>query len=178
MKTRTAAAISVAGVVILEAAGLLVLVETGAYNVGATSPHSKVVAWLLGAASERSIAVRAGRLTPPASALKAKGSEGFEEFDGNLCSMCHGAPGAEPSGIAKGLYPPPPDLSKAARFMSMAEIYWVIAHGIGDSGMPAFQAGHKDEELWMIASYVKRLGGQAADQRADAKTVLPSQRMP
>lgn len=159
MKRWPTAAITVVVVAVLEMAGMFIVVATGAYDVGATAPHSRIVAWILGKASDRSVAVRAAGLVPPASALKAKASEGFQEFDGNLCSMCHGGPGVEPSVIGKGLYPPPPDLSEAARSMSIAEIYWVIANGIGDSGMPSFQAGHKAEELWLIAAYVKGLAG-------------------
>ena len=39
-----------------------------------------------------------------------------------------------------------------------AQLFWVIKNGINMTGMPSFVlAGAKDEELWSIAAFVKRL---------------------
>ena len=161
MKTKTTVAVTVVAVGVLSAVGSLIVIATGAYNVAATSPHSQLVEWVLGATADRSVEVRAARLKPPEAALTAKGRAGFEDFE-RLCVICHGAPGVEATEIAKGLYPLPPELSKATDDLSMAEVYWIISNGIKDTGMPAFQASHKEEELWLIASFVKRLAGMSA----------------
>jgi mono/diheme cytochrome c family protein len=161
MKTRTTVAITVGAVGVLFALGSLLVIATGAYNVAATSPHSKPVEWVLGATMDRSVAVRAGGLKPPAAALTAKGKAGLQDFE-NLCVGCHGAPGFEAGAIGKGLYPSPPELSEAADDLSMAEVYWIISNGLKDTGMPAFKASHKEEDLWLIASFVKRLTGMSA----------------
>jgi mono/diheme cytochrome c family protein len=105
--------------------------------------------------------MRADRLTPPATALKANGSEGLREFEDNLCIKCHGAPGVEATEIGKGLYPSPPELSKSTD-ESLAEDYWIIANGIKDTGMPAFKTSLKEEDLWLLASFVKRMAGMSA----------------
>jgi mono/diheme cytochrome c family protein len=162
MKTRTTVAITLVSAAVLSAAGALIVVETGAYNVAATSPHSKLVESVLFAAEDRSVEVRAGRLTPPEAALKASGREGFQEFDTHLCAMCHGAPGVAATEIGKGLYPSAPELSKAAADMSMAEVYWIVSNGIKDTGMPAFKGSVPEKDLWLIASFVKRLAGMSA----------------
>ena len=130
--------------------------------MAATSPHSKPVEWILGTTADRSVAVRAGRLKPPAAALEAKATAGYSGFEKNLCVMCHGAPGVEPTEIGKGLYPRAPELSTATDDLSMAEVYWIIANGIKDTGMPAFKASQKEEDLWLIAAFVKRLAGMSA----------------
>jgi mono/diheme cytochrome c family protein len=161
MKTRTTVAITVGAAGVLFALGSLIVIATGAYNVAATSPHSKPVERVLNATMDRSVEVRARRLKPPAAALTAKGSAGFQDFE-NLCVICHGAPGIEATEIGKGLYPPAPDLSKATDDLSVAEVCWIIANGIKDTGMPAFQASHSEEDLWRIASFVKRMGGMSA----------------
>ena len=44
----------------------------------------------------------------------------------------------------------------------MAEVYWIISNGIKDTGMPAFKASRKEEDLWLLASFVKRLNGMSA----------------
>ena len=161
MKTRTTVAITVGAVGVLSALGSIIVIATGAYNVAATSPHSKLVEWVLGATMDRSVEVRADGLKPPAAALTAKGKAGFQDFE-SLCVMCHGAPGVEATEIGKGLYPPAPELSEAAGDLSMEEVYWIIANGLKDTGMPAFKASHKEEDLWLIASFVKRLAGMSA----------------
>jgi hypothetical protein len=43
MKTRTTVAITVGSVAVLSAVGSFVVIMTGAYNVAATSPHSRPV---------------------------------------------------------------------------------------------------------------------------------------
>jgi hypothetical protein len=45
------------------------------------------------------------------------------------------------------LYPPSPDLAKAAALYSPAELFWIIKHGIKMTGMPAWN-DHSDDELW------------------------------
>lgn len=162
MKTGTTVAITLGAAAVLSAAGALIVIATGAYNVAATSPHSKPVEWVLGTTMDRSVEVRAARLIPPEAALKATGRAGFQEFDDNLCVMCHGAPGVEATGIGKGLYPSAPELSKATGDLSMAEIYWIITNGIKDTGMPAFEASLPEKDRWLMASFVKRLAGMSA----------------
>jgi mono/diheme cytochrome c family protein len=161
MKTRATVATTVGAMCVLSAVGSLIVIATGAFNVAATSPHSAPVEWILGATMDRSVAVRAGRLKAPAAAVTAKGRSGFQDFE-MLCVTCHGAPGVEASDIGKGLYPPPPELSKESGDLSMEEVYWIIANGIKDTGMPAFKASRQEEDLWLIASFVKRLNGMSA----------------
>jgi len=161
MTTGTTVAITVGAVIVLSAVGSLIVIATGAYNVAATSPHSGLVEWALGAAMDRSVAVRAAGLKPPAAALNAKGNAGFLGFNDYLCVMCHGAPGVYPTVVGNGLYPRPPELSKSTGDMSMEEVYWIITNGIKDTGMPAFPACPK-EERWLIASFVKRMNEMSA----------------
>ena len=162
MKARTVVAITVGAAAVLATAASLIVIETGAFNVAATSPHSKPVEWVLSETMDRSVAVRSAGLKPSQAALNAKGAAGFKEF-ANRCVLCRGGPGVEASEIGKGLYPPAPELSKATGDLSMAEVYWIISNGIKDTGMPAFKTGHQDEQLWLIASFVKRLEGMSAE---------------
>jgi len=156
MKTKTTVAITVGSVAVLSAVGSLIVIMTGAYNVAATSPHSKPIMWLLEVTKHRSVEVHAGGLKPPATALKENEREGFREYEDNLCVMCHGAPGVEAKEIGKGLCPPPPELWKSTD-ESLAEDYWIISNGLKDTGMPAFKTSLKEEDLWLLASFVKRM---------------------
>ena len=151
MKVLLGAALALAVLV----AGLLVYVFVGGYNVAATEPHTGVGEWLLETAMDRSIRTRAADLEVPEpdSAIM---NEAFLHFH-EMCVVCHGAPGIEPSEIGRGLMPNPPELSEEAEEWSPAELFWITKHGIKLAGMPAFGPTHSDEQLWGIVHIVRRL---------------------
>jgi hypothetical protein len=58
--------------------------------------------------------------------------------------------------------------------LSEAQIFWVAKHGIRRSGMFANEAWASDENLWTVATYVKRMNSLPPDvrgliERLDAK---------
>ena len=71
--------------------------------------------------------------------------------------ICHGAPGIEPLDIGKGLSPQPPDLMQTATDWTVEQVYWLVKHGVGDTGMPAFGATEEEADLWAVAFFVKQL---------------------
>jgi hypothetical protein len=59
---------------------------------------------------------------------------------------------------SEGLHPDPPDLKEVVDHRSAAQLFWVIRNGINMTGMPSFAlAGAKDEEIWAIAGFLKKL---------------------
>src|SRR5262249_30178825 len=81
------------------------------------------------------------------------------------CAVCHGAPGVPKGDIAQGLYPPPPDLAKAARLYTLAELFWIVINGSKMTGMPAWD-NQSDEELWAIVALLERLPGMSEQDYA------------
>ncbi|HSL80360.1 MAG TPA: cytochrome c, partial [Pseudolabrys sp.] len=74
------------------------------------------------------------------------------------CANCHGAPGVPWQKYSEGLNPDPPDLKKIVDQQTPAQLFWVVKNGINMTGMPSFQlAGAKDEEIWAIAAFLKKL---------------------
>jgi mono/diheme cytochrome c family protein len=148
-------------------AGLLVLllislaaIYAGPYDVGATAPHWPVTTRLLETVRVRSIKAHAAGIdVPPELDDPAKVLIGFEHYAAH-CAVCHGAPGVPRGAIAKGLYPPPPDLAKAAPLYTPAELFWIVKHGIKMTGMPAW-SDHTDEELWATVAFVEKLPGMS-----------------
>ena len=60
-----------------------------------------------------------------------------EDFT-NHCAGCHGRDGDGQTGIARNLYPKPPDLrSPETRKLTDGEIHYIIANGVRLTGMPA-----------------------------------------
>jgi thiosulfate dehydrogenase len=69
------------------------------------------------------------------------------------CAVCHGALGAEPTAIAKGMFPPPPQLLMKHDMVTEdpeGEINWKVTHGIRLTGMPGFENALSDTERWQV----------------------------
>ena len=79
------------------------------------------------------------------------------------CAVCHGVAGKPPTAIAKGMFPPPPQLfEKDGMVTDDAEgvTYWKVTHGIRLSGMPGFGSTLSDNERWqvtMLAAHADKL---------------------
>jgi len=157
--------------VLLAVAGAFAFIYSGAYDVAATSPHSKLVQWALSTTMDHSVQSRAVRVEVPDDlsdpARVRAGAAHYVEG----CEGCHAGPGIERSEVSKGLYPPPPDLSHSGEEMSAQEIFWVINHGVKDTGMPAFGPTHDDQAMWSMTAFIKALPTMsAADYAAFAES--------
>jgi mono/diheme cytochrome c family protein len=148
-----------------------IAIYAGVYDVAATEPHWPVTRWVLETARIRSIKTHAAGITaPPGVDDPAKIVTGVEHFAAH-CAVCHGAPGVPRGDIARGLYPPPLDLSVAAKLYSDGELFWILKHGIKMTGMPAW-SDHSDDELWATVAFLRKLPGMTPDDYA--KLVMAS----
>jgi mono/diheme cytochrome c family protein len=70
------------------------------------------------------------------------------------CAVCHGTLGRQETGIAKGMFPHPPQLlppKKGVTDDPIGEIYWKVKNGIRLTGMPGFSETLSDTELWQVS---------------------------
>lgn len=149
-------AITVAVLAVASLSIVGVFVWSGIYNIGADDTHSKPVYAVLQTMRERSITARANKLHPPPNlddpALIRQGAGNYNA----MCTGCHLGPGMAATELSKGLYPSPPDLSKAD-VGDPSHHFWVIKHGIKASGMPAWGKSMSDEYLWNMVAFLKVL---------------------
>ena len=161
----------------------------GYYNVAATEPDLGIVKWALAQVRTASIDHHAGDQPPAGYDDPAKIQEGARVYSVIGCVNCHGvpvAPGTTWAKFSEGLHPDPPGLKELAGDRTPSQLFWVIKNGIKMTGMPSFAlAGAKDEELWSIAAFVKKLPNiSEADYRAwtasatAAPSLLPNQPSP
>lgn len=127
----------------------------GLYPVGASSPHTAPVRWLLTESREHGVKRSAAGLKAP-QFTAADIRLGAGHFKG-MCQACHGGPGVEPEEFAAGMSPHPPDLSKAAGDLSVSEVFWIEKNGLKMTGMPSFAKTDEDDELWKVAAFVKAM---------------------
>jgi mono/diheme cytochrome c family protein len=77
---------------------------------------------------------------------------GAKTFKEN-CAPCHGIPGEHSSVIAKGMFPPPPQLFEHDEMVTddpEGVTFWIVTHGIRLSGMPGFASTLPDQQRWQV----------------------------
>ncbi len=162
------------GIMALGAAALVavaaVVFYSGAYNVSATSGHTKLVERTLNNLMIRSVRAHARDIVSPVG-MDFRDPKLLEISAGmyeGMCRTCHGAPGKKPDPWL--LYPPAPDLADALREKrwSDAEVFWIIKHGIKDTAMGAFggthPGAHSDEEIWGMTALIRQFPSLSAAQ--------------
>ncbi len=141
----------------------LVVVFSGVVNVAATTPDLPIVAWVLNTTMEHSVEAHARDVVVPADYSKPDIEVGRKHY-GDICELCHGAPGVEPEWPGQGLQPYPPDLTRTADDWTPAEVFWIISNGIKMTGMPAAGPSHSDSEIWDLTAFVKSLPSMTPEQ--------------
>jgi hypothetical protein len=130
----------------------------GFYSVAGTQEDPAIVHWALVQVRTASIN-RHAHDAPPATINDPKTIQaGAREFAEHGCINCHGGPGVPWGKFSEGLRPDPPDLKDVVGERTPAQLFWVIKNGINMTGMPSFAlAGAKDEDIWEIVAFLKKL---------------------
>lgn len=135
----------------------------GAYNIAADAPHTRPVYALLENLRDRSIAVHARGIQPPADLASPQRLAVGAGLYSEMCSSCHLGPGVEASEMSKGLYPQAPVLAEA-QDLTAGEQFWVIKHGVKLSAMPSWGKTHPDPLIWDMVAFVRKLPGMTPDE--------------
>ena len=130
----------------------------GYYNVAGTAEDPPAVTWALTKVRTASVNRHATGSPPSTFEDPTTVQAGAKAYASYGCANCHGAPGVPWLKYSEGLHPDPPDLKKIAGDLSPAQLCWIIKNGINMTGMPSFElAGAKDDEIWTITAFVKKL---------------------
>jgi mono/diheme cytochrome c family protein len=134
--------------------GMTAFTYSGVVDVSADGDRASVSAWWLGTVRGRSVTRAARDVDVQLPVLTADRMHVAITAYDSMCADCHAPPGHEPSALAQGLNPAPPDLSRAAAGHPPAELFWVTRHGIRMTGMPAWGPTHPDDALWELIALV------------------------
>jgi len=93
----------------------------------------------------------------------------------DYCAVCHGSRGAGPTPVARGMYPPPPQLFKGKGVTDdpAGETWWKVQNGIRLTGMPAFGLSLSSTEVWQVSQMLAN-----ADKLPPEATALVSAEPP
>jgi mono/diheme cytochrome c family protein len=149
-------------------------VYSGVYDIGADVPHTKPVFWLISQFRDRSVAVRAAQIKPPADLdTPARIAAGGGLYDTH-CTSCHLAPGMDKTDLSRGLYPKAPQLGYGTD-LTPAQEFWTIKHGIKLTAMPAWGRTHSDAEVWDLVAFLRKLPDFDKEQyQAAVKSAPPA----
>ena len=137
-------------------AGIALFLYSGVYDIGADVPHTKPVFWFISQFRDRSIAVRAAQIAPPADlTAPSRIATGAGLYD-NLCTSCHLAPGMKKTDLSRGLYPKAPQLAFGTD-LTPAQEFWTIKHGVKLTAMPAWGRTHSDDEVWDLVAFIRKM---------------------
>ena len=129
---------------------------SGFYSVAASRGHWAIMEWVLTFAMRNSVKTHALGIEAPPLDRAELVTLGAGHFHSG-CAFCHGAPGVPISPIAQSMLPPPPDLKTHMRDWRDSELFWIVKSGLKYTGMPAWAAQQRDDEVWALVAFLRRL---------------------
>jgi mono/diheme cytochrome c family protein len=146
----------VATLVILGLGGYIGI-RAGIVPANADAEPGKLEAWVARTSLHATLAREAPRESNPLPATDANYAAGIKLYAAN-CAVCHGAADGNATNIARGLYQKPPQLATdGVEDDPDGVTFWKLAHGIRFTGMPAFGATLKDEQIWQLTLFLKHM---------------------
>lgn len=144
-------ALAAAGIV-----GGVLFAWSGLYSVAASSGHWLAFELFLRFGMENSVRTHAPALTPPDLQDESLIRLGAGHFHAG-CAFCHGSPGTPVGAAALRMLPPPSELSEKVGEWTDQELFWIVRHGIKYTGMPAWPAQGRDDEVWALVAFLRHL---------------------
>lgn len=90
---------------------------------------------------------------PPNAASVARGAALYQQN----CAICHGPEGRGNGPAARGLNPPPVDLTVHGNQHPPGQMFLWISQGIRGTAMPPFEDTLSEEDRWHLVNYVRSL---------------------
>ncbi|WP_149538243.1 c-type cytochrome [Siccirubricoccus phaeus] len=149
----------VLGLLATACAGALLFAWSGLYSVAATAGHYPAFRYLLAFGLQQSVRTHTMGIEVPDNlddpALIRRGAGHYQ----GGCAPCHGAPGQARNPITRRMLPEPPYLAPRIADWRPAELFWIVQHGIKYTGMPAWVAPDREDEVWAMVAFLLRLPG-------------------
>lgn len=142
--------------------GGLLLGWSGLIYIGASGGHWDATEWFLhwvmrNSVRTHSLTVKAPDLGDPVLLDRAAGHYATG------CAPCHGAPGERQNPIVQASLPPPPAIAERLDNWTAEELFRIVQHGVRYSGMPAWVATEREDEVWAMVAFLQELPRMEAE---------------
>lgn len=148
--------VAVAGVV-----GLAAMLS-GIIPIAASGGHWSVTRKVLDFSMARSVFTHSIGIDAPELDDPEMIQRGAGHFETG-CVQCHGSPARPQSPIASAMTPRPPLLPAHIPLWKPQELFYIVKHGVKLTGMPAWPAQNRDDEVWDVVAFLQTLPDIDAD---------------
>ena len=152
-----------AAVSVLLAAAAFAFLTLGLTPIAADEGHWPITQRVLQYAMTRTVRMQSLDTSAPALDEPALLLEAAGHYD-TQCMPCHGAPGRTRARVVAQMVPSPPYLAEVVDEWKPRELHWIVKHGIKYTAMPAWTSQKRDDEVWAMVAFLKRLPGLDAAQ--------------
>jgi mono/diheme cytochrome c family protein len=129
------------------------------------------------AARSQAIPASAKREINPYTSTPENVREGREHFASD-CAICHADLGNGLTEIGRNLYPPPPDMRLAGtQDLTDGELYYIISNGVRMSGMPGWGESRRNEDIWKLVLFIRRLPQLSVEEEKDMDRFNPKRQV-
>ena len=132
----------------------LAITGLGLMPVSADGAHSDLEARIMPVVLHASIVRQASAEPNPVSLNEDNLKAGVDTYKA-MCARCHSTPEGKASVYGQSFYPPAPQLPQGMAQYTDSQLFWLIKHGIRNTGMPAWGSMLSDEEIWQLVSLLK-----------------------
>lgn len=126
---------------------------SGIVPIRASSGHWAITSWFLHFSMRRSIATYSLGIEVPALDAPRLILQGAGHYETG-CRPCHGSPQLPHPRIPQAMTPHPPYLPPRLATWEPAELFSIVKHGVKFTGMPAWPAPQRDDEVWAIVAFL------------------------
>ena len=142
---------------------VLALPLTGLLDHHARPGSNAFVDWYTQTAARQSIALRSFMNAVPDLDDPAMIRRGAGHYQ-LVCATCHGSPRAPAARFALDLSPAPPALTA---WRPDARLFQTVKHGIRHTAMPAWPTDMRDDEIWDMVAFLRRMRTMSATEYAE-----------
>ena len=135
----------------------------GLIPIKASSGHWPITAWFLHFTMTRSVSTHTIGVEVPALDEPGMVLKGATHY-ATGCFPCHGDPSIQHPRIAMQMTPHPPYLPPIVDQWEPEELFYIVKHGVKFTGMPAWPAQQRDDEVWAIVAFLKKFPELEAEE--------------
>lgn len=142
--------------------GGLAVAASGIIPLRASAGHWAVTNWLLHFAMERSVVTHSLLIDAPRLDDQARVIRGASHYELG-CRPCHGTVLGRTPRTPQAMLPPPPYLPPRLSRWTPEQLFYIVKHGVKFTGMPAWPAAGRDDEVWDVVAFLQALPQLDAD---------------